>query len=311
MASFGFMVIRGLFAVAEHFAPRAAGAAAFAIFSRTPDRRVSRREAEALARAEPVMREARRHRIATAAGAVAVYDFATGHPRRGTPTVLVIHGWGSRAAHMAAQIGALDQAGYRVIALDLPGHGESAGRRLKMASAVAAVSAVEQWFGPFAAIVGHSFGGAVAANAAVGSVRGVPPVAAERLVMISSPSSMPSLFKDFGRFLNLGARTQTALDARVERLTGRPLEEFVVATQLVGRHLPVLVLHAPDDKEIAPREAVALAAAGDHVTLEWMPGLGHRRILTDCAVAARVVSFVAEPLTRGGQGAAVSLSLLG
>jgi pimeloyl-ACP methyl ester carboxylesterase len=290
------MVIRVLFALAEHLAPRATGRAAFALFSRTPPRgQGTDKERKALASAEPVMREARRHSLKTPAGVVVVHDFATGHARRGAPTVLVLHGWGSRAAHMAGIIAQLDHAGFRVIALDLPGHGESGGRSLNMATAVRAVAETEAWFGPFASMVGHSFGGAVAANAIVGSVRGVAPVAAKRLVMVSSPSSMPSLFKDFGRFLNLGTRTQTALADRVERLAGRPLEEFVVANQLVGATLPVLVLHAPDDKEIPAKEAVALAAAGPHVQLEWKPGIGHRRILSDCGVAERIVEFLTAP----------------
>lgn len=309
MPSFGFMVIRGLFAVAEHVAPRATGRAAFALFSRTPPRgRVSEKERAALEAAEPVMREGRRHWLKTDGNRIAVYDFATGHTRR-APTVLVLHGWGSRAAHMAGIICGLDAAGFRVIALDLPGHGESGGSSLNMAIAVRAVAEAAAWFGPFAAVVGHSFGGAVAANAIVGSIRGAEAVTAERLVMVSSPSSMPSLFKDFGRFLNLGTRTQTALAERVERLAGRPLEEFVVASQLVGADLPVLVLHAPDDKEIPAKEAVALAGAGAHVRLEWKPGLGHRRILADTGVATRIVEFLTEqePL-RQREGDRVSLS---
>jgi hypothetical protein len=50
MASFGFMVIRGVFAVAEHLAPRLTGRAAFELFSRTPDpKKLSPGEREALA----------------------------------------------------------------------------------------------------------------------------------------------------------------------------------------------------------------------------------------------------------------------
>ncbi len=309
MPSFGFMVIRGLFAAAEHLAPGFGGRIAFDLFSRTPPRRSgSAREAEAASRAEPYMREGRKHRIETPAGFVIAYDFATCHGRSSAPTVLVLHGWGSRAAHMTEYIEALDTAGFRVIAIDLPGHGASSGSKLNMATAVAAVATVAQWFGPFVAIVGHSFGGAVAANAAVGSIRGTPAVPTQRLVMVSAPSSMPTLFKDFGKFLNLGARTQTALDHRVQDLTGRPLEEFVVAEQLVGKALPVLVLHAPDDKEIPSREAVALSGAGEHVKLEWTPGLGHRRILADPAVARRIVEFVATPVAASGKTARLSPS---
>lgn len=297
MASFGFMVIRGAFAVAEHLAPRLTGRAAFALFSRTPRaRRISQRERAVLESARETMDSARRHRLQTPQGCIAAYDFApVGAGRLHAPCVLVLHGWGSRAAHMASLIAGLAESGFRVIALDLPGHGESAGRRLNMASAVRAVHEADQWFGPFAAVIGHSFGGAVAANAVVGSIAGVPKLRAGRLVMISAPNSMPAIFSDFSRFLNLGTRTQTALAEGVQAIAGRPLEDFVVARQLAADPLPALVVHAPDDKEVPAREAEALAAAGAHVRLVWAPGLGHRRIVSDRGVARQVADFIADP----------------
>lgn len=297
MPSFGFMVIRGLFAVAEHVSPAATGRAAFELFSRVP--RAAQRSAKELAaleKAEPIMREGRVHRLKVEGGGwIAAYDFAPEHGRKGAPTVLVLHGWRSRAAHMTGYIKGLAQSGFRVIALDLPGHGESSGRRLNMANAVASVHAADQWFGPFSAIVGHSFGGAVAANAVVGSINGIPPVAAGRLVTVAAPSSMPAIFQEFGRFLNLGTRAQTALAARVLKITGRPLEEFVVANQLAEHPLPALVVHAPDDKEVPASEAESMAKAGPHVRLHWAPGLGHRRILADCDVTRRIIDFLTDP----------------
>ncbi|WP_432288344.1 alpha/beta fold hydrolase [Aminobacter sp. BA135] len=70
---------------------------------------------------------------------------------------------------MQALIEGYRNAGMRVISLDLPGHGGSLGRALDMAKAVEAATLAGQWFGPFEAIVGHSFGGAVAVNAAAGT----------------------------------------------------------------------------------------------------------------------------------------------
>jgi pimeloyl-ACP methyl ester carboxylesterase len=297
MASFGFMVIRGLFAVAEHASPALTGRAAFELFSRVPRAgQRSAKELAALEKAEPIMREGRVHRLKIEGGGwIAAYDFAPEHGRKGAPTVLVLHGWRSRAAHMSGYIKGLAQSGFRVIVIDLPGHGESSGRRLNMANAVASVHAVEEWFGPFAAIVGHSFGGAVAANAVVGSINGIPPVAAGRLVTVAAPSSMPAIFREFGQFLNLGTRAQTALAARVLKITGRPLEEFVVANQLAEHPLPALVIHAPDDKEVPASEAESMAKAGPHVRLHWAPGLGHRRILADCDVTRRIIDFLTDP----------------
>ncbi|TKT79179.1 alpha/beta hydrolase [Aquamicrobium sp. LC103] len=297
MATFGFQVIRSIFSVAEHFAPRLSGRAAFALFCRTADpNRVSGKEASMIADAAAFMAEARHHCLTTNYGRVTAHDFRPA--AEGAPRALVIHGWGSRTEHMRRVVESLRDEGFRVISLDLPGHGASSGRYLNMAVAVAAVHATAQWLGPFQAVVGHSFGGAVAVNAAAGSVRGFDPISAQRLVLIASPSSMPALFEDFGRFLKLGPRTQTALAERVQVVAGRPLEDYVAATQLRELGIPTLVVHAPDDKEISFENARQFEDAGRHVRLMRAPGRGHRRILADGEVTAAVAAFAAEPAAR-------------
>ncbi|TWH01267.1 hypothetical protein L598_000100002480 [Mesorhizobium sp. J18] len=175
----------------------------------------------------------------------------------------------------------------------LPGHGQSPGRR-----PVAAAHETAKWFGPFDVIVGHSFGGAVAVNAVAGSVDGIPPIDVGRLVLIAAPSSMPAIFEDFGRFLGLGPKTQTAVADQVQRIAGHPLEDYVGAAQLAGLDVPALVIHAPDDKEVPPRDAEAFAEAGPHVRLFWAPGRGHRRIIADPEILAQVKAFAAGDLGR-------------
>ncbi len=295
MASIGVKVIRGLFGAAERIAPRVGGKAAFELFCRTPNpRRLSDGERRAVNRAAEFMEGARHHRLVLGRRCVMVHEF---RPRGGgdnAGTVLVLHGWRSRTEYMKALIEAYRDAGYRVMSLDLPGHGGSAGRRLNLASAVTAVHAVGEWFGPFAAVVGHSFGGAVAVNAVAGSVVGVPPLAASKLVLIAAPSSLPVLFENFGHILKLGPRVRLALAEEVRRIAGRPLDEFVGSRQLAETPVPTLVLHAPDDREVPADHARLFATAGDHVRLRWAPGLGHRRILSDPAVVKDALGFVAH-----------------
>ncbi|RWO89005.1 alpha/beta fold hydrolase [Mesorhizobium sp.] len=295
MASFGLKVIRGVFAAAEHVAPRLTGRAAFELFCRTPNAKIlSDGERRAVDRAAGFMAEARHHRLKTKNGCVMVHEFRPEPGRRAAGTVLVIHGWRSRTEYMRTLIEAYRDAGYKVVSLDLPGHGQSQGRRLTLVSAVEAARLTGEWFGPFVAVVGHSFGGAVAANAVVGSVKDIPPLAAERLVLIAAPSSLPAIFNDFSRMLSVGPRSQAAMADRVERIAGRPLHEFTGDRQLAGTPVPTLVIHAPDDREVSADHARLYAGAGDHVRLYWADGLGHRRILADKGVVERAVGFVAE-----------------
>ncbi|MCX7304799.1 MAG: alpha/beta hydrolase [Hyphomicrobiales bacterium] len=296
MASIGVKVIRSLFAAGEKVAPRLAGRVAFEMFCRTPNpKRLTDGERRAVDRALGFMDEARHHRLTVAGQCVAAHEFRPRGGRNNAGTVLVMHGWRSRTEYMKALIEAYRDAGFRVVSLDLPGHGASPGRRLTMVSAVRAASAAAQWFGPFAAVVGHSFGGAVAFNAVAGSVHGIAPVPASRLVLIAAPSSMPHLFRDFGRFLNLGPRTQSAVADQVRRISGRPLDDFIGSHLLAATPVPTLVIHAPDDREVAAAHAELFALAGDHVRVLWAPGLGHRRILSDPAIVAQSLDFVFYP----------------
>ncbi|MER8903171.1 MULTISPECIES: alpha/beta fold hydrolase [unclassified Mesorhizobium] len=293
MASFGLKVIRGVFGAAELVAPRLSGRAAFELFCRTPSvKALSDGERRAVDRAAGFMAEARHHRLTTKAGCVMVHEFRPEPGRASAGTVLVVHGWRSRTEYMRALIEGFRDVGYRVASLDLPGHGQSLGRHLNMVNAVEAVRVASEWFGPFKAIVGHSFGGAVAANAIAGSIRGIHPVAAERLVLVAAPSSLPAIFADFSRMLNVGPRSQVSMADQVKRLSGRPLHEFTGDRQLAEAPVPTLVIHAPDDREVPADHARRYAGAGSHVRLHWADGLGHRRILADKGVIERAVTFV-------------------
>lgn len=302
MSSFGVKVIRSLFGAAEHVAPGLAGRAAFELFCRTPDpKTMTSGETRAVKRASALMAEARQQRMTAEGSSLAAHEFSPLQASGNAGTVLVVHGWRSRTEFMAGLIASYRNAGFRVVSLDLPGHGASTGRRLTMASAVAAIRIAADRFGPFAAIVGHSFGGAVAANAVTGSVAGVARVDAKSLVLIAAPSSMPAIFDEFFRHIRLGPRSRAAVAERVRRVAGRPLEDYVGSSLLAQTPVPTLVIHAPDDREVAAWHAEDYAKAGPHVRLHWRPGLGHRRILADADAIKLAVDFTPGEPAGGGR----------
>ena len=295
MASFGLKVIRSLFGAAEHVVPGVAGRVAFELFCRTPDAKaLSEGERRAVERAAGFMARALQHRLKTAAGFVAAHEFRPEPGRAPAGTVLVLHGWRSRTDYMRALIEGFCRAGYAVVSLDLPGHGQSTGRRLTVVSAAEAMRLAGERFGPFTAVVGHSFGGLAAASAVAGQIEGIPPLDVKCLVLIAAPASLPTIFAAFSGMLNVGPRSQAALTATVERLAGRPLDAFSGDRQLAAIGLPTLVIHAPDDREVSTDHARLYASAGNHVRLHWADGLGHRRILADAGVVAQAVGFVTE-----------------
>src|SRR4051794_2138024 len=157
MAPFGQKVIRTLFGAGERIAPALAGRIAFELFCRTQNpKKLGERQSKALARAAGLLVEARRHCLTTRTGNVTAFEFRPLNGRERLGTVLVIHGWGSRTEYMKPLIESCRDAGYRVVSLDLPGHGHSSGRRLTMLHALEAARVAGEWFGPFTAGGGPS-----------------------------------------------------------------------------------------------------------------------------------------------------------
>lgn len=293
MASFVIAVTRLAVKCVSAFSPEAAGRMAFRLFSVTPSRKPSSgKEKAALAAAKPVMAKAGAVTLSFAGGWIVARHFEADSDRNTPKRILLVHGWGSRSDYLAAMIEGLTADGAEVVALDWPGHGASPGRTLTMPAAVRAIDAAWRHFGGFDVAVGHSFGGASLACAAGGLVCDVPSHVAKRMVLIGAPSEMTWLFKGFGKLLHLSSKAQVALEGMVVRLSGRRIEEFDAARILGMLPVPVLVIHAEDDKEVSADHARRYAAAGPHVELHWANGLGHRRIVSAAPVIARINAFI-------------------
>ncbi|WP_417425039.1 alpha/beta hydrolase [Hoeflea sp.] len=295
MASLFEKVTRAGFRVLGAQSPEKAGELAFWLFCRTPPVNPRRKkERAAIAKARGRMAEAEMTRLTTSSGSVATHMFRPAADRADGERVLIVHGYGSRSDHMVAMADALVATGKTAVCLDLPGHGASSGRRLHLGTAVEAIDAAWRQHGPFAAFVGHSFGGPSVMAAAAGAILHVPARVPDRIVTIAAPSDMGDVFIWLGKRLGLGAAAQRAFERQVFRVSGRPLSEFRVDRMLHDVRLPMLAIHAEDDKEVAFSNAEAIAAIGPHVHLVKANGFGHRRIVSAKPVIAAVAEFVSS-----------------
>jgi len=297
MAPIALQVTRAGFSVLGLLSPTLAGKAAFRLFCRTPSRRVrSEKERAVLAAAGRRMESATHTNLAVPGGTIASYRFPASDDaglQDAVPgPVLVVHGWASRSEHMMAIIDGIRQSGRDVVAIDLPGHGRSSGRKLNLPMGVRAIDAAWRHHGPFEAMVGHSFGGVVALNAAQGSVAGVDARRPARLALIAAPASIPELFAMVAGWLGISGRARQVFEGEVLRLTGRPLARFDGASQLSEVDVPTLIVHARDDKEVPSANAETYVSAGPHVQLSWADGLGHRRIIGARSVVELIGSFL-------------------
>jgi alpha-beta hydrolase superfamily lysophospholipase len=107
------------------------------------------------------------------------------------PTVLLAHGWGGHSGQMTTFVEPLVAAGFRAVAIDMPGHGESAGGASSVLHFAAALARAEALFKPVHGLVAHSFG-AAASTYALGSG-----LAAARVVFFAPPARFESFWQRF------------------------------------------------------------------------------------------------------------------
>lgn len=225
------------------------------------------------------------------------------------PTVYLVHGWGGWRTQLAAYVPPLVAAGFRVIGYDALSHGDSdpgrdGPRRTALPEIAETLHGVVAEHGPADAVIAHSVGAAVTAQA---MRTGLAP---KRLVFVAAANSFDVGFDIFGQTVGYGPRTGRRLRQRFVRRWGVGTQHFEVAgigAELLARDgtlPPLLAIHDRDDRETPYEGAIAITEGWPDAVLRTTEGLGHRRALWHPDLVAEAVEFVAgveNPDTRPGR----------
>ncbi|MEM1024316.1 MAG: alpha/beta fold hydrolase [Myxococcota bacterium] len=205
----------------------------------------------------------------------------------GQPRVLLVHGFGGRASQMGVIGQACAKAGLHALAFDGPAHGTSKDRSTDPFEFAEALLLMGREWGPFEAVVGHSFGGGCVLLAAL---QGLP---SKRLVFMAAPSH-PRIFIERR---GIRSATRARVHAALQRKHGS-LERFQDA-DIARLERPALVLHDEEDRWVPHLEGQRLARLLPKARLEHLRGVGHFGMLRDERTVSMVVDFsVSRPKAR-------------
>ncbi len=219
-------------------------------------------------------------RVATPEGEVALQRAGTG------PAVLVLHGWEGQAADLAAFAPLLLATGHTVFAMDLPAHGASAGQQSSIPHSARALRAVGEALGPLHAVIAHSVGSAVLAEALHAGLE------VQRAVLISAPAYYEHYARGFAAAAGLDAKGTEAMLVLLSDAIGVDVREISLPRRAPQLRQTALFIHSADDRVVAIEDSLASAAAWPGARHLRVDSLGHRRILADPAVVAAAIEFI-------------------
>jgi pimeloyl-ACP methyl ester carboxylesterase len=203
------------------------------------------------------------------------------------PTILLVHGWGDRAASMGAFITPLTEAGYRVVGFDQVGHGSSDWKQPNAYILADAIREVAEAIGEVRSVVGHSIGGLATMIALRDGLE------VDSVVLISPSSNLQSVVRRFGSMLKIPRRAEVGLHRELEKRFGKNVWENLAAPGLIrGVETPALIVHDRNDPQVSHEDSELLARSWPQAQLMLTEDLGHGRILRDESVLSEAVSFI-------------------
>ena len=266
--------LRLLVATLGRLFPRLMGRAAYSLWFRT------RRFPESAA-GKRIADKAQRTTLMVDDIPVAVYSWGTG------PVVLFIHGWSGRGSQVVAFAEPLIAAGYRVMSVDAPGHGETPGDRTNILECAAVVQAFNRHYGPVYAAITHSFGGMVLAYAMNHGMT------VERVVCISAPAHVDYLLDSFAHTLSIPDAVVEDMHRRMEaRFPDGYWENISTVVNVRELNVPALIIHDEVDHSVPWEQGKIIANAWPGAQFLKTSGLGHGRILRDKTVVKATVDFI-------------------
>jgi pimeloyl-ACP methyl ester carboxylesterase len=214
-----------------------------------------------------------------------IHAYVWGDPQQ-QPYVLFAHGWSSHGTRIGRWVKPLRDAGYAVVAFDQAGHGRSGGTHTTLPDFTCHLLAVGHHFGPAAAVIGHSLGGAATALALA---RGLE---AQCAVLIAPAADPLAAVERFSRFIWLSGylgRRMFALFEQAMRFDATELQAHTNAPRIA---CPALIVHDLEDREVPWSEGERYARFWNDSRLLSTRGLGHNRVADDAGVIGAALRFL-------------------
>lgn len=215
--------------------------------------------------------------------------YAWGQPDT-RPTVLLVHGWGGWGLQMGHFVQPLLDQGFAVIAVDMPAHGQSAGRMATLPLWSEAIQALLLQQPKIVGAICHSFGGGALAYALTKHPASTQTL--QRIALMGAPADMGLSLQRFGQALGLSRPHVHAIQQGWEGKLGLSFQSMCVEASTLPKHISALLVHDEQDKVVGLDEFARYQRHWPSAQSLRTKNLGHQQVLRDPKVVAAVVNFM-------------------
>lgn len=191
--------------------------------------------------------------------------------------IFVVHGWDSNAGSLAMIADELVELGYKIVALNLPGHAFDESNKSNYFECKEAVKAMVKFLNPQnpVSFITHSFGSGITAGALAEL-----DIKVDKLFFITTPFRLIDFFKQFKQMLKVGDKTYKYMIDWANDLLGEDLNNIRVDNKLQQfnfKHL--FLIHDQNDKVLPYSNSMRVHNTITNSTLIPIEKAGHYRIL--------------------------------
>lgn len=205
--------------------------------------------------------------------------------------ILIVHGFSSYSYKFEKYVSLLKKQGFEVVAFDAPAHGLSGGKRINSLLYRDAILAIEQAFGPFYGMMGHSLGGLSATLA----FKQLTNQLARRLVIIAPATET---WRSIDHFLGLFSADEKLKQAFLEmltELTHETIESISVSDAVKYIQSPIFWVHDKQDKICVFEDVQTMIDKKiPNIKFHVTQGLGHSFVYKEAQVSNEIVQFFKE-----------------
>jgi pimeloyl-ACP methyl ester carboxylesterase len=212
--------------------------------------------------------------------------------KQGDPIILLAHGWESRGTALRMFVKPLITEGYRIVAFDAIGHGDSGGKRNNLSTNSKTIAAIINHLGGIYGAIGHSFG----CSSLIFTLQHIDnSLSIEKLVLLAVPPKMTMIIGGLFKMLKAPETMQKAFYQNAIDIYGRDVS--TVDTALAYPDVKVgqlLLIHDKEDDITPINTAERVVENWENARLIVTEGYGHFRIAKNPDVIKRIMSFISD-----------------